>query len=334
MSKILIITDAWEQTNGVVTTYLNLIKQLEKRNYEVKVIGPKDFKSRSLPSYKEIKVAINPWTVSKLIEKEQANYIHIATEGPIGFFAARYCNKKGYHYTTSYHTKFPEYVNQRIKFIKPSFVYRFLKRVHKNAQKTFVTTDSMKKELISNGFDSNKLITWTKGIDREQFNEKGRKLSKKARALYVGRVSVEKNIEAFLDLPIVASKYVVGDGPHLAKLKEKYGGYPDIHFVGEKKGKELQWYYANSEIFVFPSKTDTFGMVMLEANACGTPVIGFPVTGPKDFVVNGVNGYVSDDLFEAYHTAILLDRRDVLQYSKIFSWERATDTFLEHITQL
>lgn len=328
--RILIITDAWDQMNGVVTTFVNTISELRSMGHDVKVISPDDFRTVPLPTYKEIKVAINPWKVGKLIEGAQADYIHVATEGPIGLFAAMYLRDKGYSFTTSYHTKMPEYVNERFPFVSADFVYRYMRFIHKNSSNILVTTESMKQELLQKGFKSD-MIVWGRGVDTSIFNTEGRELSKKARLLYVGRISPEKNLEAYFDLPVYATKYVVGDGPLLEHYKNKYREDPDIVFVGAKKGKELQQYYVNAEAFVFPSKTDTFGIVMLESMACGTPVIAYPVTGPIDCVEQGVTGYLSDNLAEAYYNACGLKRKDIAAIGATKTWENCTQIFVNSL---
>jgi glycosyltransferase involved in cell wall biosynthesis len=332
--KILIITDAWKpQINGVVTTFINTIGVLKKRGHKVNVIYPAMFKTRSLPSYKEIKIAVNPWKVGQFIERVKPDAIHIATEGPIGLFAGMYCRWKGYNFTTSYHTKMPEYVNTRFPFISPKLIYKYMRFIHKGSKSILVTTPSMLNDLHDNKFDMDRLTVWGRGVNTQLFNstKKPDIFMSKPYALYVGRISPEKNIEAFLEMKITYNgtnipyrKVVVGSGPAFQELNKKYN---DVVFVGAKKGEELHQWYANASVFVFPSKTDTYGIVMLEAMACGTPVIGYPVTGPIDCVEQGVTGILDDDLESAFYLALKLDRNKIAEVGKTRTWERCTDIF-------
>ena len=325
--RILIITDAWNQMNGVVTTFENTIRELKNMGHEVKLITPDDFKTVPLPTYKEIKVAINPWKVSKLIEEAAADYIHVATEGPIGLFATNYLRKRSWAFTTSYHTKMPEYVNERFPFVSKKLVYRYMKHIHKKSKSVLVTTESMKRELLHAGFE-NDMIVWGRGVDTSIFNPEGRNDDPHTPCwLYVGRISPEKNLEALLDMKIIGVKRIVGDGPLLNHYKEKYKDNPYIIFEGAKRGKELQQAYVNADVFVFPSKTDTFGIVMLEAMACGTPVAAFPVTGPKDCVDEGVTGCLNDDLYWAVATCLDLDREKIAAVGLTKTWENCTQIF-------
>ena len=330
MSRILIITDAWDQINGVVTTFINTIRVLREQGNEVSVIHPGLFKTTPLPTYPEIKIAINPWKVGKLIEDANADEIHIATEGPIGLFATWYCRRKKYAFTTSYHTKMPEYLKTRFKWLPIGIPYAYMRHLHRKSKNILVTTQSMKDELILNGF-KNDITVWGRGVDTSIFNDNDRTLSKLPRLLYVGRISPEKNLEAYLDMPTYGIKYVVGDGPLLEHYKEKYQNDTSIKFVGPKKGKELQQYYVDSEVLVFPSKTDTFGIVMLEAMACGTPVAAYPVTGPIDCVENNVTGVLHDSLGYACHLALLLNRDKIAKIGQTKTWESCTQIFQDSL---
>jgi glycosyltransferase involved in cell wall biosynthesis len=328
--KILIVTDAWEpQVNGVVTTFKNTIRELESKGYTVDVISPNDFKTVSLPTYKEIKIAINPWKVSKLIEKSNPDYIHIATEGPLGLVAGYYCRKRGYAFTTSYHTKMPEYVHERFKFVPMDWVYAYMRLIHKGSANVLVTTESMSEELKQHGFKQN-IIVWGRGVDTSVFHPEKRfppLPSDKPVLLYVGRISIEKNLDDFFNISNDCYKIAVGAGPQYAHYKEKYKDNDHIWLVGERKGWELQQTYAFADAFVFPSKTDTFGIVMLESMACGTPVVAYPVTGPKDCVIDGVTGILSNDLESAVSSALKLDRNAVFEIGKTKTWESCTEVF-------
>jgi glycosyltransferase involved in cell wall biosynthesis len=245
MSTILIITDAWNQMNGVVTTLANTKRVLEAQGHIVKMITPEDFKSVPLPTYSEIKLSINPWTIGKLIEAANADYIHIATEGSIGLFGALYCNRKNYKYTTSYHTKMPEYLVERFPWFSLDWGYAYMRFLHKKSSKVLVTTESMKEELQSHGF-MNDIVVWGRGVDSSVFHAGHRVARHKPILLYVGRVSVEKNLESFLDIHGDCQKIVVGDGPQLEELKRKYF---DVDFVGRKSGDALAEYYRQADVF-------------------------------------------------------------------------------------
>lgn len=315
--KVLIVTDAWHpQVNGVVTTLDNIGVKIDARGHQVEYLTPDNYKIKvPLPTYPEIKIALDVWRTGKLIRQAEADHIHIATEGTIGVSARVFCAKNDIPFTTSYHTKMPEYVHARAKWISEERVYKFLRWLHKPSSNILVTTPSMREELRENGF-INDITVWGRGADTSVFNS-----SHRVRAinppvkmlLYVGRVSKEKNLEAFLSHQIPKTRTViVGDGPDREALERKY---PHAEFVGYKQGEELAWWYANADVFVFPSKTDTFGIVMIEANACGTPVAAYPVTGPKDFVLNGFNGHTSPHLDVAIINAMHVNRKNCEQHA-------------------
>lgn len=326
--KILIVTDAWPpQINGVVRTLQHSIKELESQGDEIIVIHPylEEFHRRPLPTYSEIEIVIDPWRVGKLIEAAKPDAIHVSTDGPLGFMASRWCRRRNIPFTSSYHTKLPEYITARFPFIPISWGYRYMRQLHKGSRVVLTTTPSMKEELEAWNLHSN-IQVWTRGVDYDVFNSKQREADDNRVLLYVGRVAVEKNLEAFLSLDPderLGEKVVVGDGPDRQLLEEKY---PDTVFVGYKEGEDLAWWYANADVFVFPSKTDTFGIVMIEANACGTPVAAYPVTGPKDFVVNGVNGFVADNLEAAIRASLELPRKEIERYChQNYSWEKTAE---------
>ena len=329
MKKILIITDAWEpQVNGVVTTMTTVVKKLEEKNFKVEVIHPGMFHTFPLPNYAEISVAWNFWDLKKKIEKFDADYIHISVEGPLGITARHYCLEHKIPYTTCIHTKFPEYVYERFG-IGLDVTKGLLKWFHNSAAKTLVNTISHKEELEKDGFTD--LVLWSRGFDEKIFYpcpDGG----KKKYLLYVGRVAVEKNIEEFLKMPSELPKVVVGGGPSLKSYAKKY---PEVDFVGFKKGKELADYYRDAACFVFPSLTDTFGIVLIEALACGTPIAGFDVTGPKDIVIEGVNGSLDDENLEnAVKRALLVDRISTFNSSKTYTWDTVAEQFINSLVPM
>ena len=327
--KILIVTDAWyPQVNGVCRTLKNLGDELKKIGHQVEYIEPNQFFTIPMPKYNEIKLSLNVWPrVGKLISKADADIIHIATEGPIGIFAKRYCVKNKLKFTTSYHTQFDKYLKLYYPYLPIKLAQKFLKGFHSKAEKILVTTQSMKDELQEIGFDKDKMVVWTRGANHGAF-QKPKKINleyKRPIYLYVGRVSIEKNIRAFLDLDLEGTKLVVGKGPDLDKLKKEY---PEAIFRGERTNGELASYFASSDVFVFPSKTDTFGIVIIEALKCGLPVAAYPVAGPKD-IFNGTNiGSLNNDLKKAALEALKSDRSACIEHAKKYTWENCAKIFL------
>ena len=327
--KILIVTDAWyPQVNGVCRTLKNLGDELKKIGHQVEYIEPNQFFTVPMPKYNEIKLSLNVWPrVGRLISKADADIIHIATEGPIGIFAKRYCVKNKLKFTTSYHTQFDKYLKLYYPYLPIKLAQKFLKGFHSQAEKILVTTQSMKDELQEIGFDKDKMVVWTRGANHGAF-QKPKKINleyKRPIYLYVGRVSIEKNIRAFLDLDLEGTKLVVGKGPDLDKLKKEY---PEAIFRGERTNGELASYFASSDVFVFPSKTDTFGIVIIEALKCGLPVAAYPVAGPKD-IFNGSNiGSLNNDLKQAALDAINADRSECIEHAKKYTWENCAKIFL------
>lgn len=302
--KLLIITDAWfPQVNGVVRTYEYLSQEMRKRGHEVKIIGPSDFPRRTpMPGYAEIELTIKPYKrLVQMIETYAPDRIHISTEGPLGWAARRYCLKHNRGFSTSFHTQFPDYVAKRVAKVMP-FLYRpihflaraFVRHFHAPSHAMMVATNSLEDTLHQWGF-KNPMHRLTRGANLDLFYP-GEKTAmqdlKKPIALYVGRVAIEKSIEDFLAMDWPGSKVVVGDGPSRAELK---GQYPDTHFLGVKTGEELADHYRSADVFVFPSRTDTFGMVLVEALACGVPVAAYNVTGPKDIVTEPFLGILTED---------------------------------------
>ena len=325
--KLLLITDAWSpQTNGVVTTLKTaVVEGMRQKGLEVEVINPTLFRTFPIPFYPEIGLALFPSKkIKKILKTFKPDYIHIATEGPLGISAKRHLDKHGWKYTTSLHTKFPEYVNERCRLIKVSWGYALMKWFHRHATNIFVTTPSMKKELITHGFDDERMIIWSRGVDTKKLTPKPDKRTNRKQPLlmYVGRLAVEKNITAFLDADVTGRKVLVGGGPQAEELKQKY---PDVEFWGYKYGDELVECYQQADVFVFPSKTDTFGLVMLEALACGTPVAAYPVAGPIDVVENGKTGVLHEDIATAIQGALNIKRADCRKFAEQQSWEAVTD---------
>ena len=328
--KVLICTDAWyPQVNGVCRTLKNLGDELKKIGHDVEYIEPNLFFTIPMPKYNEIKLSLNVWPrVGTLIKKAKADVVHIATEGPIGIFAKRYCVKNNIKFTTSYHTQFDKYLKLYYPYLPIKLAQKFLKNFHKKAEKILVTTQSMKEELEEIGFNKDQMVVWTRGANHSSFqNPKKINLEyKRPIFLYVGRVSIEKNIRAFLDLDLDGTKLIVGKGPDLTILKKEY---PSAIFKGERTNGELASYFASSDVFVFPSKTDTFGIVIIEALKCGLPVAAYPVAGPKD-IFNGTNiGSLNHNLKIAAEEALKADRQACLEHAKKYTWENCAKIFLK-----
>ena len=324
--KIALVTDAWlPQTNGVVRTLTITAERLSQAGHEVTAITPVDFRTVPCPTYPEIRLSLfAAGRVRRRLDALDPDAVHIATEGPLGLAARRWCLRRGRSFTTSYHTQFPEYVRARVP-IPVAVSYAFLRWFHGSAAHTLVATPSMQNALAERGFRN--LVLWSRGVDTELFRPRDESFLELPRPiwLYFGRVSVEKGIEEFLALDLPGTKLVVGDGPATESLRRKYAG---AVFTGYRFGDELARHVAAADVFVFPSRTDTFGLVLLEAMACGIPVAAFPVTGPIDVVVNGVTGVLSEDLRAAALTALHLDRRACREHALRYTWEAATRQFI------
>jgi len=321
---ILIVTDNLpEQINGVVTTYKNIEEHAIRDNYRVVYLDPGRFRYVDCPGYNEVKIAF-PRKVGKILEEINPDHIHIATEGPVGLCARQYLDKHGYRYNTAYHTKFPEGL-RKLFGIPESITWPLVRWFHKHSGKVLTTTDTMVEELKSHGFDG-EVIPWTRGVDRSIFYpNSARTRTKRPILVCVSRVSKEKNLEAFFEMEYTgARKIMVGDGPMLEEYKERY---PNVEFVGAKRGVELGDYYRMADVFVFPSRWETFGLVMIEAMACGTPVAAYPVQGPLDVVDEGVTGCMNEDLKQATKDALMLDRTKVWEGSSRWTWEHAWEIF-------
>lgn len=323
--KLLLATDAWEpQVNGVVRTLGKMVDGLRAMGHQVEVIATGDYPSVPLPSYSEIRVSVWLRGLNKRIRNFDPDAVHIATEGPIGIFVRRYCLRNGYTFTTSFHTRFPEYIRERVP-VPLGITYPPIRRFHMPAFRTLVPTPALKADLEGRGFQH--LEVWGRGVDTEVFTPDKRGAHTLAGPVYlnVGRVASEKNLQAFLDLELPGTRVIVGDGPQLTQLKRQY---PDVVFPGTKYGPELAAWYASADVFVFPSLTDTFGLVMLESLACGTPVAAFPVTGPLDVIEDGVTGFLDHDLARAVARAIGLDRDTCRREALKRDWSSITHQFL------
>ena len=332
--RVLIVSDAWRpQVNGVVRTLATVAEELVGMGHAVEVIGPDRFRTLPLPTYPDIRLAVLPRRkLARLIETFAPDALHIATEGPLGGAARAWALRRGYAFTTSFHTKFPEYVQARTG-LPPNLAYWFLRRFHGAGQGTMVATQSLHDDLAARGFTH--LKPWTRGVDLDLFRPEPREHFGVGRPvfLYVGRVAIEKNIRAFLDLDLPGSKVVVGGGPQLAALKRDY---PGVTFTGPRFGAQLARSYAGGDVFVFPSLTDTFGLVLLEALACGTPVAAFDVTGPRDILAGtaGQVGAVDADLRAACLRALDADRDACRAHAERYSWRACAEVFLSHLVPL
>jgi glycosyltransferase involved in cell wall biosynthesis len=331
VNRLLIATDAWHpQINGVVRTFEHMVEELTALGVDVTVLGPTDFRTVPCPTYPEIRLTIAlPRTVRAALAAAEADHIHVATEGPLGFAARRWCMSAGRIFTTSYHTKFPEYLRARAP-IPESWTYAWLRRFHNAGSGCMVATPSLEKELSARGFRN--LMRWTRGVDAGVFRprrEDDKLLDLPAPVfLYVGRVAPEKNIGAFLSLDLPGSKVVVGDGPALASLK---AAHPEVHFLGFREGDALAEAYRSADVFVFPSKTDTFGIVLLEALASGLPVAAYPVTGPSDVVGKEGIGVLDEDLGKAALAALDVSRERCRAYALAHGWRDSAQQFLDNI---
>ena len=324
---ILIITDNLkDQINGVVTTYKNIEICAVRDGYNVVVLDPGWFSYINCPGYNEVKIAY-PRNLGKKIEEISPDYIHIATEGPLGLWARAYLSLAGIPHNTAYHTKFPEGL-KKLFGIPESLTWRFVRWFHKHSGKVLTTTDTMVKELQDHGFDGD-IIPWTRGVDRDIFYPGNSNNGIRPVLICVSRVSKEKNLEAFFELDYTdARKIMVGDGPMLETYRKKY---PDVEFVGFKTGTDLADYYRMANVFVFPSRWETFGIVMIEAMACGTPVAAYPCQGPEDVIDEGITGCMNEELKQAVKDALMLDRTRVWEGSQRWTWERAWAIFKDNL---
>jgi glycosyltransferase involved in cell wall biosynthesis len=331
--RIAIVSDAWRpQINGVVTTLGKTAEAAERLGHSVTVISAEGAKSFACPSYPEIRLALRPSrVVRERMRQFEPEAIHIATEGPLGLAARAYCARRAVPFTTSYHTQFPDYARARWG-VPASIGYAFLRWFHRPAVRTLVGTQTVRANLQARGFDH--LVSWSRGVDTALFRpdaaarEQATQRWARPIMLYSGRVAVEKNLTAFLRLPVAGTKVIVGDGPAKCELQREF---PDAVFLGYRFGAELASSMAAADVFVFPSRTDTFGIVMLEAMASGLPVAAFPVQGPLDVVRQGVTGVLDEDLQTAIRGALQLDPAQCRAFAQMQSWERCTRQFIGHL---
>ena len=331
MSRLLIASDAWHpQINGVVRTLERLARHLPEFGVEPVMLTPDGFATVPCPTYPEIRLTVAwPGSIGRRLDAIDPDHVHIATEGPIGFAVRRWCLRKGRLFTTSYHTRFPEYLAARLP-IPVGWSYAMLRHFHNAGAGCMVSTRSIELELQERGFRN--LMRWSRGVDADLFrpgrNPDALDLPRPI-YLYVGRVAVEKNIGAFLDCALPGSKVVVGDGPELEALRR---AHPEVTFLGTRVGSELADIYSAADCFVFPSRTDTFGVVMLEAMASGLPVAAYPVAGPRDVVGNSGAGVLDNDLQAAALAALSISRERCREVALQNSWQSATRQFLDNVT--
>ena len=336
--RIAIITDAWwPQVNGVVRTLTETRRELSAAGHDVLMITPEQFRTIPCPTYPEIRLSLAAGgAVARLLDEFKPEAVHIATEGPLGWTARRYCVKRDVPFTTAYHTRFPEYVRARFG-VPLSWPYAVLRRFHAPAARVMVPTPTVRDDLEAWGFRN--VVLWSRGVDIDTFNpqpagDNPRDFLKERRPifLYVGRVAVEKNVEAFLALDLPGTKWVVGEGPALPALKRRYGD--DVYWAGVLTQRDLARFYAAADVFVFPSRTDTFGLVLLEAMACGLPVAAYPVTGPLDVIGDSRAGALDEDLRSACLRALEIPRAVARAHAERFSWAACARQFADHLRPL
>jgi len=326
--RILVATDAWRpQVNGVVRSLDSMAEAAERLGARVDFLTPRDFNRVPMPTYPEIELA---FATPRAVERRLAagyDHVHVATEGPVGLAARRACLREGRCFTTSYHTRFPEYIQARTG-LPTAFAHAYLRRFHNAGGGVMVSTPSLAQELSARGF--HRLLRWSRGVDHEVFRPEAAASLDFLRPifLYAGRLAVEKNVEGFLSLDLPGTKLVAGDGPGRARLAARF---PNARFLGLKTSSELATLYAAADVFVFPSRTDTFGMVLLEAMACGLPVAAFPVPGPLDVVGASGAGALNEDLRAAALAALDIDRRIPRAHAAGFTWEACARQFLDNV---
>lgn len=331
MKRIIFVTDAWKpQVNGLITVFNNLLPALEKRGYEVKVIEPSQFSTIPLPKYSEIRLSLLP---KKKIQRILADYkpdaVHIFTEGPLGVVASRVCCAQGLPFTTSYHTNLQLYFGAYAGRMFTAPMQIFLRWFHSRAVRTLVATPGLKAELESYGYTH--VALWPFGVDMHLFvrsTESPVMELKKPIFVYLGRIAREKSIEDFLSLDLPGSKLLIGDGPDKVMLEKKY---PAAHFVGYKFGTQLVQYLSLGDVCAFPSRTETFGLAIIEALACGLPIAAYDVMGPRDIVTTGKDGYLGEDIRDSALKCLELSPSDCREKAELYSWERSTDAFLSNL---
>jgi glycosyltransferase involved in cell wall biosynthesis len=326
--RILVATDAWHpQVNGVVRTLMMMAEAARTFGVDVSFLTPLSFRTIAMPSYPDLRLALPyPAKIARLIAEARPDSIHIATEGPIGLLVRRYCRQHALPFTTSFHTRFPEYISARLP-IPESWIWTALRAFHGPSQAVMAATPALAAELRIRGFRN--VVLWPRGVDAGLFHPRPVDLGlPRPVFLCVGRVAVEKNLEAFLDLDLPGTKVIVGDGPARAALARDY---PQAVFLGARQGEALAQAYAAADVFVFPSKTDTFGLVLLEALASGLPVAAFPVTGPRDVIGNAPVGVLNDDLRVACRSALTISPQACLEFAAKHTWEASARAFVDHI---
>jgi glycosyltransferase involved in cell wall biosynthesis len=331
MTHILVATDAWHpQVNGVVRTLTMMAEAAKAFGVDVSFLTPESFRTFAMPSYPDLRLALpHPAKIAELIEAAKPDSIHIATEGPIGLLVRRYCRNRGLPFTTSFHTRFPEYVSARSP-IPESWVWQVLRWFHRPSRAVMAATPALAAELRARRFRN--VVLWSRGVDTALFHPRAIDLCLPMPVfLSVGRVAVEKNLEAFLDLDLPGTKLVVGDGPARPALERKY---PKAVFLGARHGEELAEIYSAADVFVFPSKTDTFGLVLLEALASGLPVAAFPVTGPRDVIGSAPVGVLNDDLRLACLEALEIPSQACIDFASRHTWQASARVFVDHALNL
>ncbi len=327
--RILTVTDAWHpQVNGVVRTIEATNRELVLAGHEPVVLTPQSFRTVACPGYPEIRLSLLPYRrLARRIDALAPDAVHIATEGPLGLAARRYCRRRGLGFTTAYHTRFPQYL-KAMYGVPESWTYAFLRWFHRPATRLLTPTPHIERELARQGIGN--VARWTRGVDLDAFQPVAEPSPlvmdlPRPRFLCVGRVAVEKNIDAFLDLDLPGTRIVAGVGPELERLRQRH---PEVRFLGVLSRAELAQLYSSVDVFVFPSRTDTFGLVMLEALACGTPVAAFPVQGPLDVVAGSDAAILDDDLGKAALAALRIDRALCRRHAAGYSWREATQQFI------
>ena len=330
--RIAIVTDAWRpQVNGVVRTLSAICEGLAKAGHDAIVFGPDRYRTIPCPGYSTIRLAIGAGPeLGRQLAAFKPHAVHIATEGPLGLAARAFCLAQGWPFTTAYHTRFPEYVRARCG-VPLSWTYAVLRRFHAPSKKIMVATETVRRELAGWGFGQ--LVAWTRGVDTALFRPGCEPAVELPRPvfLYIGRVAVEKNLPAFLDLDLPGSKLVVGDGPSLPAMMRRY---PRVHFAGAQSGEALVRHYAAADVMVLPSRTETFGLVLLEALACGVPVAAYPSAGPTDVIGDSGAGIIDDDLGAAALAALRIPRGRCLEHARHFSWQACIDQFVGHLAPM
>ncbi len=330
--RVLVATDAWHpQVNGVVRSIEALRREAELLGAEVLTTTPDGWPSMRMPTYPDIRLALV--TASRLgprIEAERPDHVHIATEGPIGLAARRHCLRAGRIFTTSYHTHFPDYLAARLP-VPRAWSYAWLRRFHNAGRGVMVSTPTVADELSRRGFA--RVMRWSRGVDHTLFRPRDTSVLDLPRPIFlsVGRVAVEKNVEAFLSLDLPGTKVVVGDGPARGELEARY---PAVRFLGTRTGEALAATYSSADVFVFPSRTDTFGIVMLEALASGLPVAAYPVPGPRDVVGGSDAGVLDEDLGAACRAALAIPRERARAFSLDYTWSASARQFLANVVRV